>query len=213
MRIISPSLLSADFSHIAKDINTVEAAGAQRLHLDVMDGHFVPNLTFGPLVIKAIRECTSCHLETHLMIENPHQSIDQYIDAGSDTVIIHLEASTNPEKDLSHIKEQDVHAGIALNPDTDENRLIPLLDYLDYILIMAVFPGRGGQSFISSTLDKMSNIVEMKGQREITIGVDGGVNLSTIAEVYRTGVDVTIVGSGLFKAENISTRFQDLLNA
>ena len=213
MKIISPSLLSADFRHIEANINEIEAAGANRLHLDVMDGHFVPNLTFGPLVIKAIRECTSCHLETHLMIENPHHSIDQYIDAGSDTVIIHLEASSNPEKDLSHIKEQDICAGIALNPDTDENRLIPLLDYLDYILIMSVFPGRGGQSFISSTLDKMINIVEMKGDREITIGVDGGINLSTIAEVYRTGVDVTIVGSGLFKAENISTRFQDLLNA
>ena len=213
MRIISPSLLSADFSQIAEDIKLVESAGAKRLHLDVMDGHFVPNLTFGPLVIKAIRECTSCHLESHLMIENPHHSIDQYIDAGSDTVIIHLEASANPEKDLSHIKKQNIYAGIALNPDTNENRLIPLLDYLDYILIMSVFPGRGGQSFISSTLDKMINIVEMKGYREITIGVDGGVNLSTIAEVYKTGIDVTIVGSGLFKAENVSTRFQELLNA
>ena len=213
MRIISPSLLSADFSHIAEDIKLVESAGAKRLHLDVMDGHFVQNLTFGPQVIKAIRECTSCHLETHLMIENPHQSINQYIDAGSDTVIIHLEASANPEKELSNIKEQEVRAGIALNPDSNENQLIPLLDYLDYILIMSVFPGRGGQSFISSTLDKMINIVEMKGDRKITIGVDGGVNLSTIAEIYKTGIDVTIVGSGLFKAENVSTRFQDLLNA
>ena len=213
MRIISPSLLSADFSQIAEDIKLVESAGAKRLHLDVMDGHFVPTLTFGPLVIKAIRECTSCHLETHLMIENPHQSIDHYIDAGSDTVIIHLEASANPEKELSHIKEQEVRAGIALNPDSNENQLIPLLDYLDYILIMSVFPGSGGQSFISSTLDKMINIVKMKGDRKITIGVDGGVNLSTIAEVYKTGIDVTIVGSGLFKAENVSTRFQDLLNA
>ena len=213
MRIVSPSLISADFRNISEDIKQVEIAGAHRLHLDVMDGHFVPNLTFGPLVIKAIRECTSCHLETHLMIENPNQSIDQYIDAGSDTVINHLEASTNPEIDLYHIKEQDVLAGIALNPDTDENRLIPLLDYLDYILIMSVFPGRGGQSFISSTLDKMINIVKIRGDSEITIGVDGGVNLSTIAEVYKTGVDVTIVGSGLFKAENVSTRFQDLLNA
>ena len=213
MRIISPSLLSADFSQIAEDIKLVESAGAKRLHLDVMDGHFVQNLTFGPQVIKAIRECTSCHLETHLMIENPHQSIDHYIDAGSDTVIIHLEASANPEKELSHIKEQEVRAGIALNPDSNENQLIPLLDYLDYILIMSVFPGRGGQSFISSTLDKMINIVKMKGDREIILGVDGGVNLSTITEIYKTGIDVTIVGSGLFKAENVSTRFQDLLNA
>ena len=213
MRIISPSLLSADFSRIAEDIKMVESVGADRFHLDVMDGHFVPNLTFGPLIINAIRKCTACHLETHLMIQEPHKSVDQYIDSGSDTIIIHLEASANPQKDLSHIKERGIQAGIALNPDTDENLLIRLLDYLDYILIMSVFPGKGGQSFIPSTLDKMRNIVKMKGDREITLGVDGGVNLSTITEIYKTGIDVTIVGSGLFKAENISTRFQELLHA
>ena len=119
----------------------IEKAGAKRLHLDIMDGHFVPNLTFGPMIIQAIRKSTKCHLETHLMIENPHESLQQYIDAGSDTIIFHLEASTNPEKDLKYIRDNSIIAGIAINPDTDEELLLPLLNYLDYILIMSVYPG------------------------------------------------------------------------
>ena len=213
MRIISPSLLSADFRHIAANIKEVEAAGASRLHLDVMDGHFVPALTFGPLIIQAIRKCTQCHLETHLMIQDPHKSIDQYINAGSDTIIIHLEASKNPLDELLYIRNNNVYAGIAINPDTDEKLLKPLLEYLDYILIMSVFPGRGGQDFISSTLDKMKNIVHMREDRKITISVDGGINLETISKVYETGIDVTIVGSDLFRSKNVFQRFKDLLNA
>ena len=213
MRIISPSLLSADFRYIAENIKEVEAAGASRLHLDVMDGHFVPALTFGPLIIQAIRKCTQCHLETHLMIQNPHKSIDQYINAGSDTIIIHLEATNNPMDELSYIRKNNVCAGIAINPDTDEKLLIPLIEYLDYILIMSVFPGRGGQDFISSTLDKMKNIIDIRDHRDITIAVDGGVNLKTISKIYETGIDVTIIGSDLFRSKNISQRFKELLDA
>ena len=213
MKIISPSLLSADFRHIEKNIKEVEAAGARRLHLDVMDGHFVPALTFGPLIIQAIRKCTQCHLETHLMIQDPHKSIDQYINAGSDTIIIHLEASKNPLDELLYIRNNNVYAGIAINPDTDEKLLKPLIEYLDYILIMSVFPGRGGQDFISSTLDKMKNIVHMRENRNITISVDGGINLETISKVYETGIDVTIVGSDLFRSKNVFQRFKDLLDA
>ena len=213
MRIISPSLLSADFRNIAKNISEVEAAGANRLHLDIMDGHFVPALTFGPLIIKAIRKCTKCHLETHLMIQEPCKTIDQYINAGSDTIIIHLEASSNPQEELSYIQKNNVCAGIAINPDTNEQHLEPLIEFLDYILIMSVYPGKGGQNFITSTLDKMKNMVEMRESRNITIAVDGGVNLETISKVYETGIDITIVGSGLFKAENIPQRYKDLLDA
>ncbi len=177
MRIISPSLLAADFINIKNDICTVENAGAQRLHLDVMDGHFVPNLTFGPMIIKSIRKTTECHLETHLMIEKPHESLEQYIEAGSDTIIFHLEASNNPEKDLMYIRNKNICAGIAINPDTDESRLQPFLDILDYILVMSVFPGKGGQDFIPETLNKMKNLVYMRENRKIIIGVDGNVEM------------------------------------
>ena len=213
MRIISPSLLSADFKNIKKDIQLVESSGAKRLHLDVMDGHFVSNLTFGPMIINAIRQCTDLHLETHLMIENPHNVLDHYIRAGSDTVIIHLEASQNAIEDLTYIRKHNVCAGIAINPDTNEQHLEPLIEFLDYILIMSVYPGKEGQNFISSTLKKMKNMVEMRKSRNITIAVDGGVNLETISKVYETGIDITIVGSGLFKAENIPQRYKDLLDA
>ena len=213
MRTISPSLLSANFSNLKGEISQLESAGANRLHLDVMDGHFVPSITFGPIIIKAIRKITNCHLETHLMIENPHLSYDQYIDAGSNTIIFHIESSLNPKKDIEYIKSKNILAGVALNPNTDEALLLPLIDYLDYILIMSVHPGKGGQDFIHSSLKKMENIVSMCNDTNIAIGVDGGVNLNTISDVYSTNIDITIVGSGLFKTTNICKRFDELLNA
>ena len=213
MRIISPSLLSADFANIENEIFMLENAGAKRLHLDVMDGHFVPNLTFGPMIIQSIRKTTKCHLETHLMIEKPHESLEQYIEAGSDTIIFHLEASNNPKKYLKYIKDNNVNSGIAINPDTDENLLLPVLDYLDYILIMSVFPGKGGQTFIYETLNKMKNIVSMCADRKLIIGVDGGVNMNTISSVFSTNIDVAIVGSGLFNTQDMKKRYQELMNA
>ena len=154
-RIISPSLLSANFTRLKEDIKVVEDAGVSRLHLDVMDGHFVPNLTFGPFIIKDIRKITKSHLETHLMITNPHKYFDEYINAGSDTLIFHYEASTDINRDLKYIQERNVKAGIAINPDSDYKELLKYTENLDYILIMSVFPGFGGQSFIESTLDSM----------------------------------------------------------
>ena len=213
MRIISPSLLSANFSNISDTVKKIENTGADRLHLDIMDGCFVPALTFGPMIIKEIRKCTRCHLETHLMIRSPYKTIDQYINVGSDTIMIHLEASLNPIEELSYIQENNVCAGIAINPETDEKKLLPLLNYIDYILIMSVSPGRGGQVFMPDTLRKMENVVKMRGDHDFVIGVDGGVNINTISQVYETGIDITVVGSGLFEAENISQRYQDLLNA
>ena len=211
-RIISPSLLSADFSRLIDDILIVEKLGVQRLHLDVMDGHFVPNLTFGPFIIKQIRKVTKLHLETHLMIENPHKYIKNYAEAGSDTIIIHYEASKDIKADLKSIRDYGKLSGIAINPDTDYNKIIEYFDYLDYILIMSVFPGFGGQSFIESTLNTMKSLSELTNKMNILIGVDGGVNLNTIDKVYSTGIDITIVGSALYGAENIEQRYYNLLN-
>tara|TARA_X000000368_G_scaffold71427_1_gene52076 strand:+ start:7118 stop:7771 length:654 start_codon:yes stop_codon:yes gene_type:complete len=210
-RIISPSLLSANFTRLKEDIKIVEDAGVDRLHLDVMDGHFVPNLTFGPFIIKDIRKITTSHLETHLMITEPHKYFDNYIDAGSDTLIFHYEASTDIERDLKHIQGRGVKAGIAINPDSDYKQLLSYKKYLDYILIMSVFPGFGGQSFIESTLDTMRFLKENTSDSNILIGVDGGVNIKTIDRVYDTGIDITIVGSGLYGAENINERYKQLM--
>ena len=215
-RIISPSLLSADFSILKDQIDIVKQAGAKRLHIDCMDGHFVPNFTFGPFIVKAIRKLTDLHLETHLMIDNPSNYFDDFIDAGSDTLIFHYEASNNIREDLEAIKKRDVKCGLAIKPETCHEVLEEYLDILDYILIMSVSPGFGGKGFIEETLLKMKLTHEMcidnHYRNKITLGVDGGVNLKTIDKVYDTGVDVTIVGSGLYKAPDIIGRFEELEN-
>ena len=212
MRIISPSLLSADFSKLEEQIKLVENLGINRLHIDVMDGHFVPNFTFGPFILKAIRKLTNSHLETHLMMSHPDKYIDQFVEAGADTLIIHTESSQNIKHDLTKIKDQGIKCGLAIKPQTSINVLKEYLDIIDYILIMSVEPGFGGQSFIQKTLKKMEDVVKMKGNKNIKIGVDGGVNISTINSVYKTGIDITIIGSGLYKAKNIQSRYNELLN-
>ena len=211
-RIISPSLLSANITRLKEDISIVEDCGVNRLHLDVMDGHFVPNLTFGPFIINHINEITNSHLETHLMISDPHKYLKDYIDAGSNTLIFHYEASTDIKRDLSFIRDNNVLAGIAINPNTDPSNLLKYFDYLDYILVMSVFPGFGGQSFIEDTLETMIYLDKKRNNKDILIGVDGGVNVKTIDKVYNTGVDVTIVGSGLYGADNIQERYKQLIS-
>jgi len=210
-RIISPSLLAANFTRLSDDVKRVEDLGINRLHLDVMDGHFVPNLTFGPFIINDLKKISNSHFETHLMIEKPHKYFDDYINAGSDTLIFHYEASDNIKRDLTFIRNKNIKAGLAINPDTDYNKLLPYIDYLDYILIMSVFPGFGGQTFIYDTLEAMTSLTKLTKNKDILIGVDGGVNIKTIDDVYKTGVDITIVGSGLYGAQNIAKRYQQLL--
>ena len=211
-RIISPSLLSANFSNLVYDIKRVEDLGVNRLHLDVMDGHFVPNITFGPFIINDIKKVTKSHLETHLMIENPSKYLDDFINAGSDTIIIHEEATNDVINILNYIRSKNVKSGIAINPDTPYKVIEQYIENLDYILVMSVFPGFGGQKFIYNTLDKMKKIKKLIYNRDILVGVDGGVNLKTIDQVYDTGIDITIVGSGLYGANNINQRYNQLMN-
>ncbi|MFB0515803.1 MAG: ribulose-phosphate 3-epimerase [Candidatus Neomarinimicrobiota bacterium] len=209
-RIISPSLLSADFARLGDQIRLVEDAGATRLHLDVMDGHFVPNLTFGPLIIAAVRRLTSIYLDTHLMIEKPHRYLKQFVEAGSDTVIVHAEASEDLKRDLTTIRELGASPGVAINPDADFDILKPYLANFDYLLIMSVFPGFGGQVFMESTLENMRKAVAARKDHAYLIAVDGGLNPSTIERVFATGIDIAVIGSALFDAPDIAQRFQEL---
>jgi len=212
-RIISPSLLSADFSRLEKDIRDVEQAGATRLHLDVMDGHFVPNITFGPFIVKAIRKLTNCILDCHLMILNPDKYIEAFIDAGANTVILHIEAHEDLTTEFTKIRKLGCSAGISLNPDTPIKAVEPYLDLIDHVLVMSVHPGFGGQKFIKSALQKIEYLAENRKNRNFVISVDGGVNIETIADVFQSGTDIAVVGSGLFSADNRSQQYRDLRNA
>ena len=214
MRNISPSIIAADFTKLEREIKSVEDLGMTRLHLDIMDGNFVPNITFGPFVVEAIRKITELHLECHLMINNPGNYLDKFISAGGDTIIVHLENNPKVKDNLIEIRKKGVKSGIAFNPDTSASNIQGLLSEIDYVLIMSVFPGFSGQSFIESTFQSMETLVSKKEiHNELTIGVDGGINVSTVRKVFETGIDVGIVGSGFFSAENKPERYQDLLNA
>ncbi len=209
-RIVSPSLLSADFTRLGEQLHLLEVAGATRLHLDVMDGHFVANITFGPLVVEAINKLTAMQLDTHLMIEKPRRYLHQFVEAGSDTIILHIEASKDLHSDLAAVRELGAAAGVAINPDTDFDTLHPYLADIDYLLIMSVFPGFGAQEFIESTLENMHKAVAARNDYKYLIAVDGGVNIDTIEQVVATGIDIAVVGSGLFTAPDIQARFKEL---
>lgn len=200
---IIPSLLSADFSQLAEEIRKVEDAGCKRLHLDVMDGHFVPNISFGPVVIKDIRKITKLYLQTHLMIENPKRYIKEFKDAGADCIIIHQEACRDFLDTLKKIKELGVAAGVALRPKTPLESIKDVINEMDMVLIMTVEPGFGGQSFIEGTDKKVQQtkvLLDEKGL-DIPIGVDGGINEETIPQVIKAGATHLIAGNAVFKGD------------
>jgi len=212
LKKIAPSILSADFSRLGEEVRAVERAGADLIHVDVMDGHFVPNITIGPLVVQGLKKLTSLPLDVHLMIEEPQRYIEVFAQAGSDWITVHAEVCPQLKRMVKRIRQLKVRPGIVLKPATPLKTLFPVLDDIELVLIMSVNPGFGGQSFIPSTLKKIERLRKIVDQNRypLEIEVDGGVKIENIREVSRAGADIFVLGTGIFKTRNYEETIKKL---
>ena len=202
MVLIAPSILSADFGHLHNEISALDKAGADMIHIDVMDGHYVPNLTFGPGLVRQIRPYTSLPFDVHLMVDNPEAAVGWFISAGADIITVHAETCKHLDAVLNSIRERGCKAGVSLNPSTPETVLEYVLDKVDLILVMTVNPGFGGQVFLPEQLKKIARIKSMIGSRDIKIEVDGGINAMTAAECSAAGADILVAGTAVFASKD-----------
>ena len=212
---LAPSILSADFAHLADQIQAVTEGGATLLHVDVMDGHFVPNITIGPPVVASVRKVTNLPLDVNLMIENPDQYIPAFVDAGADWISVHQEACTHLNRTLHLIKSHDCRAGVVINPATPVETLSEVLEIVDYVLVMSVNPGFGGQNFIPGTLHKMRKLTEIRAERgyQFRIEVDGGIGMDTVADVVHAGGEILVAGNAVFGKGGAKANAHALLEA
>jgi ribulose-phosphate 3-epimerase len=212
---LAPSILSADFAHLADAVRVAAAGGGSVIHVDVMDGHFVPNITIGPPVVKSLRKATELPLDCHLMIENPDQFIADFAAAGANWISVHQEACQHLDRTLHLIKDHGCRAGVVINPATPVAAISEVLEVADYVLVMSVNPGFGGQKFIHNTLHKMSQLVEIRTQRglDYRIEVDGGIGLDTVADVVRAGAEILVAGNAVFGSGDPSRNAAELLKA
>jgi ribulose-phosphate 3-epimerase len=210
MKLIAPSILSADFARLGDEIKAVEAAGADWIHVDVMDGHFVPNITIGPLIVEAVRSVTSLPIDVHLMIENPDNYIPAFAKAGAALISVQIETSVHLNRSIQLVRECGAKPGVVLNPSTPVQSLEWIIEDVDYVLIMSVNPGFGGQAFIKNSLDKIKVLRQMIEDKKLNtrIQVDGGVNAKTIADINTAGADIFVAGSAIFGSEN----YQETIN-
>lgn len=210
---LAPSILSANFARLADDVHAVVEGGATLLHVDVMDGHFVPNITIGPPVVASLRKATTLPLDVHLMIENPDQYISAFVDAGADWISVHQEACVHLHRTLDHIRNQGVNAGVVINPATPVQMLDDVLDMVDHVLVMSVNPGFGGQKFIPQTLQKARKLALMRSTNNASfrIEMDGGIGEETIADAVLAGVEVLVSGSAVFSHGDPRENSQRLL--
>ncbi len=212
---LAPSILSADFAHLAEQVEQATAGGASVIHVDIMDGHFVPNLTIGPPVVKSLRRATRLPLDCHLMIDNPDQFIPDFAEAGVDWISVHQEACPHLNRTLNLIKDHGCSAGVVINPATPVETLSEVLDLVHHVLVMTVNPGFGGQKFIPATLHKIRKLAEIRAERSYAfrIEVDGGVGMTTVAEIVRAGAEILVAGNAVFGKGDPRVNAETLLDA